>query len=467
MTFKIIRLKFVTALLAASALSACGHKNGDPTPAGPEAPVSNGTGSLGGGGNGIDEKMLESFAISIDTLPEYRRYIEPLIRKIGRGRGDILTTYMQWGIKQKIWYMIPRPLADLSRDQVGTGFSTDQYALNNDARVYIAKATYLKMDHKERANLLMHEIVMSARLLMKKSPKEQCEKLAGAQLSNCSDPDMMKLAEAIDVSEGDRGKMDTPDHDAVRAMTIFLMQHPDEVSAASVTAKRRELGFVFPWDKAVSNVTASDVRLAIQRSALAGETFSANSNIRNFSQSTATSCKLKLQSFSDDASSLELQAVVAQEFPYDFRGTLPPDWSPAYLRPIDYSLPNSNQLATLEEANVSIYDESFEAQGVVDPSNNRRVVDRIRLRPLLQNENIPSYIHQNPPLNFNQVEIFLTRDTNPQIARISVRKLSLHYIHENPDERAITNEDWEFVVNQREQFRCTPVAPTNSNAKIN
>jgi hypothetical protein len=360
--------------------------------------------------------------------------------------------------------MIPRPLTDLSHDQVGTGFSTDQYALNNDARVYIAKASYLKMDHKERANLLMHEIVMSARLLMKKTPKEQCEKLAGSQVAACTDPDMMKLAEAVDVSEGERGKMDTPDHDAVRAMTIFLMQHTADVSAATVTAKRRELGFVFPWDKAVSSVTAADVRNAIERSNLAEETFSANASIRAFATPTATVCKLRLQSWAEDVSYLRIEAGLAQEFAPDFTGPIPPEWNPVYLNRIDGQNPQSKKFALLENADTSIYDETLSAQGVIDPTNNRRVVDRVRLRPAINNADVPRYIRQQTPTPFTQVEIFLTRDDVPRITRISVRKLTLRYTKVNPDESAITSDDWEFVPNVKQKFSCTPIVPNNLNA---
>ena len=404
--------------------------------------------------------MLESYAISIDTLPEYRRYIEPIIRKIGRGRGDILTTYMLWGVKHKDWYMIPRPLTDLSHEQIGTGFSTEQYALNNDNRVYIAKATYLKMDHKERANLLMHEIVMSARLLMKKTPKEQCEKLAGTQVAACSDAEMMKLAEATDMSEADRSTMDAQDHDAVKSMTIFLMQHTEDVSASTITAKRRELGFIFPWDKAMSNLAIPDLRIAFERSKLSGETFSANANIRQFAKPTAVRCEVEGQSWNDDVIRMNVRAVIDQPIDYSWDpAKAPPDWQPVTRDYFTYQLPNgtytSAYIALLNSASFEAVTDDFEAHGVLDPADAHRVVDLVRLRPHLSSAEV--YANQWQRVGqYKQIEVLISRDETPQILKITVSGIAVHMLHPVMKADDITPDAWEFVVSKKEAFSCTP-----------
>ena len=71
---------------------------------------------------------------------------------------------------------------------------------------------------------------------------------------------MMKLAEAQDMTDAQRGTMDDHDHDAVKTMTIFLMQRTEAVTADSVLQKRRELGFVFDADRMWDGDDSSDGR---------------------------------------------------------------------------------------------------------------------------------------------------------------------------------------------------------------
>ena len=310
------------------------------------------------------------------------------------------------------------------------------------------------MNQKERANLLMHEIVMGARLLMKKTPQEQCEKLSGSQVSACSDPDMMKLAEAQDMSAADRARMDTNDHDSVRAMTIFLMQGTQDITAAKVTQMRRQLGFIFPWDKAVSELTFSDISLALDRARLSENTF----NTAGFRKiSIPTTCYFSTNTYSDEQMSFN-SYVSSSLVSSDGQQSTP--LSPA---PSAGDAPFTNGRITWEqndqrsfyifaEGHSSSTSETFEARGVLDPSNPKRVVDLVRLRPMLRDSEIP-YIIANPnSATLDEVEMLLTREENPQVLQFIVRPPAI-LIKGHPDMKNIGPDDWEFRA-RKEKFKC-------------
>ena len=237
----------------------------------------------GGGGNGCDGKAFEAYAKNITTLDEYKLFIRPLLRRMSEESADPLVTYMIWAAEEKAWYFAPCELDKLSSAQVGVDGDSDQlarhrehgiqiYAIEDSKNVKNAK-TYFQKKMKAKAALLLHEMVMGARLLMKKSAKDQCTVLAKKDAKMCSDPELMAIAESREIAPDKVDVMDANDHEAVRKMTALIAQKDADLSTENLKAMRERLGFHFPWDRAQSTLTYDGVRDAFARTQQLGDTF--------------------------------------------------------------------------------------------------------------------------------------------------------------------------------------------------
>ncbi len=287
MTIRFLSLLMVLSLVACKGSSPGGGQPLAPAQ-GPAAPPASGsapaqgpfsgkgTSSLGGGGNGIDGVAVEAYAnTNIESLPEYRRHILPILRKLSVGKPDVLVAYLLWAVRQKAWYFIPRKLENLAKEKVQLLFRSDQLALHGETEIFIEQEPYQNSSMKDRAVLLLHEMVMAARLLMKKSPQVQCEALSKTtELNVCRDREMLKIAAPMVLDKDDDiHSLNGLDHSSVRSLTVYLGDDKQDRSGTAVFAQRIRLGFVFPWDALLSKLTAEDLDRAIQRSALAQDIF--------------------------------------------------------------------------------------------------------------------------------------------------------------------------------------------------
>lgn len=421
----------------------------------PGAPNSLGTVS-GGGGNGLDNKAIESYAIKIEELPEFKRYIAPIIKKISRGRGDVLAAYMNYVVRQKPWYLIPRDLEDVPKERVGLGFKTEQLALHSEGGVYLHKASYLKKNQKERAELLMHEIVMGARLLMKKSPTEQCEKLAGNEVRACTDPRLMKLAQAQDFSVADQVIMTDVDHDAVRNLTIFLMQRTQEVTSASVTAKRRQLKFYFPWDQASSDLTFEDVYKLLKLANLSDAVYRPTDDYNEKLKDLDVRCRFRepgaddgyiffnlIESSPSFASEREMWGPGAKhQTPPEAYGLL----GSSVVTPITWAGQNRVHLVYRQSGDL-FTETGFSARGDVDPNNEKRILDVVVLKPDINVDRIQKAL---PSDTNHQIELLITREQQPKIIEIRSRPVVLNLKKAVPT----SSSDFTIVAQKRYDLRC-------------
>lgn len=232
-----------------------------------------------GGGNGLDGRMTEMYSKDIQTLPEYRRYIVPVLRRLTQNRTDVLVAYLRWAANNKAWYFVPEKLPSLPKERIALAFkSTDQLALHSDKEIFIDEPAYRAQTDREKAFLLLHEMVMGARLLMKKAPIKQCSILSGSlESSSCKDPEILKLA-AMDAQYDPKEEqiiLNGRDHESVRAMTVYLMEPKRTLDGASIAALRSRLEFNFPWDHLLSSVDQDQLVAAIDRAILAQTTFTA------------------------------------------------------------------------------------------------------------------------------------------------------------------------------------------------
>jgi hypothetical protein len=276
------------ALLFVAACTPGPNSSGNGTPNGGQGPVVQGTVS-GGGGNGCEGKAFETYAKRISTLQEYQLYLRPLLRRMAESSRDPFVTYLLWAAEEKAWYFVPCELEKLSSEQIGVAVQSDQLARHGENGVFIYsrepakgvvvtedlnRPNYATKKMKVKAVLLLHEMVMGARMLMKKSPHDQCTALAKRDAKLCSDPETMAIANTVPFDPKQAGVMDAVDHDAVRMMTTFLSEKDVDLSTASLRATRERLGFSFPWSRAVSDIDLATLHTIFNRAAQMGDRFS-------------------------------------------------------------------------------------------------------------------------------------------------------------------------------------------------
>lgn len=436
-----------------SFLTACTPKHvGRPSvlPAGGEvaaAPTAQGTVS-GGGGNGCDGKAFESYAQKITSFEEYRLYIQPLLRRMVEGGNDPLASYLTWVAEETVWYFIPCQLERLSKEQIGLAIDSDQLARHGEHGIYIhgdknddrplePKAVNSRPKHyfnqrlKARAALLLHEMVMGARLLMKKSPKEQCKMLARMESELCANQELMAIAETFEVDPSQSMIMNADDHEAVRAMTAYLAERGADVSAEKVWQTRQRLKFQFPWDRAVSRMDVQGFAKAVSRSMVDGDKFIASSKT-DYLGEFAAACTLHASQEEDEF--LWLDLVVASALPISTTShELAEKWlsllpSRSYQagcleerglvvpKPRWGGQPCKDQVFSWSNLNVQIQFQSsqFRAHGVL---RNGKLVDEIAVTQAATNK---AYSFQGKKPNVLVIKLYVTREARPKLESIVI-----------------------------------------------
>ncbi len=126
-----------------------------------------------GGGNLLDGRPIENFAVDISQTPEMI-----LAMKIADLIGDVefesLNKITKSIVDKKTWYLVPIHLPDLSEGQIGTPFASTQGALQDFEEIWIDQSRYDKMNFKEKVTLLVHEIYMGIKIFKSESFKKQC-----------------------------------------------------------------------------------------------------------------------------------------------------------------------------------------------------------------------------------------------------------------------------------------------------
>ena len=290
----------------------------------------------GGGGNGCEGKAFEAYAQKITNFTEYRLYIQPLLRRMIEGGNDPLASYLTWVAEEKVWYFIPCQLERLSREQIGLAIDSDQLARHGEHGIYIygdknddkpvaegassrVKKHYYNQRLKARAALLLHEMVMGARLLMKKSAKEQCKMLASKEADLCTNQELMAIAETVEVDPAQVMVMNADDHEAVRAMTAYLAERGADVTADKVWQTRQRYKFHFPWDRSVSRLDFQGLAKAFSRSVVDKDIFLPKSSTP-YVGDIAAACTINVHQDLEENLSIEIQvasALLISKTPYE------------------------------------------------------------------------------------------------------------------------------------------------------
>ena len=386
-------LLFVFLIVASAACTKNASPGSQHTAGGSGANPSNVDGTYsGGGGNGINGAAIESFHQDITSLPEFQMYIKPILERMAQSSPDVFVGYLSWAIHHKSWYFVPVALPNLPKEKTALAFPSDQLALHSESEIYIDQNAYLKKSRKERASLLMHELVMGARLLMKHSAKFQCFALNGDQKATACDSEaLLKLSVSPPGSEDDKPSLTGSDDEAVRSMTVFLLGRNQDYSGPSVRAFRLGLGFNYPWDRMVSTFTLDSLHEAFVRSEQTNDTL------------------FSMQSVNDQPDAPKVKATcVFSHFRMDrFSSFL-----------LSYKFPSANSYSQSDLSELQTEDRYSHADGVLDPRGGTSVVDHISAGP-----NPAKYDSNSRSRQSYNYDFYITREEHPRLIKVEVRKV--------------------------------------------
>lgn len=440
-------------IVASVALTACQKSSGSGSP-GSETPAPptrlTGTSSGGGGGNGLDGKALELYSVDIESLPEYRRYVAPVIAKIAIGQSDVFAVYLKWVIRHKTWYMVNKDLQSLPKEQIGVTFDTEQLARHSEREVYIHAPTYYRASNtdSDRAELLMHEIVMGARLLMKKSPKEQCLALRTDRADVCSDKNVLASAQSPRYTKQEETIMDNDDTEAVRAMTVYLMHRTQEVTGRSVTAMRRQLKFIFPWDRLLSNLTPDDLIMAFRRTAKIDGAFVPSRSPRAIPYPDLKTGCLYDAEFAEAGSALRLSFVTASVDPV-LKFDLEKATGGYSISPVNWLDDGETRFTFDGGASAWVELDGFSVIGIPDEEDPNRIVDQVTILPGVSLETA----QQARPSIDPKIVLLISR--GPEAKLLKMTAYDRKIVYRNADHDVKTKQDYELIADQKESFSCS------------
>lgn len=127
-----------------------------------------------GGGNLLNGRPLESYALDVNKSPEMQMALR-LLRPIGRFGFDHLGPEIEYVVNKKSWYIVPIDLPALTSHSIGVHFSAEQGALQDFEEIWIDQKYFDKMTFEGRVQLLVHEIFMGLKVFSFESYYRQCE----------------------------------------------------------------------------------------------------------------------------------------------------------------------------------------------------------------------------------------------------------------------------------------------------
>lgn len=221
-----------------------------------------------GGGNGIDNKMLESYIINPTELEEVSDIVIPILMKTKRQEDGLIykeihsplseaeaKTEAEKSVKLffkiKTWYLAPVELKKLPKKALGIEFaesSFQQIAIQTENEIWINAKLYSKMSSTEKAKLIMHEVVM-AKYLAKFYSYEEFLKMVQIitydnknSLEFLKNPESQKYFEKLYGFEQPR-PLNGNDYNSIREATAFLFRYQEELNSKMWKQKLKSLNF--------------------------------------------------------------------------------------------------------------------------------------------------------------------------------------------------------------------------------
>lgn len=205
------------------------------------APSAQGT-TDGGGGNGLDSKVYESYIVDPTATPAYKENLAPIFDKFPIEKGFSWAAFF----KVKTWYIAPVELKKLSKETLGVSFSensTEQLAVQTEKEIWIEARSFDKTTPKDQASLILHEFVMTLYYLKFKPISELCRLVA--EVSPMSSP--CTGSSNLDVDKIMPAKKPRPlneeDYWNIRRVTGYILQKGKDLDYEELLKKMIQNGF--------------------------------------------------------------------------------------------------------------------------------------------------------------------------------------------------------------------------------
>lgn len=202
----------------------------------------------GGGGNGVNGKPLEAYAVNMKSTASFAQMVLPIILKVQEAHPRFASDMVHIAINRK-WYFVPVDLNKLPAHAIGVSFGDkdlQQMALQNLSAVWVDSKLFnaKEMSEENRAQLVLHEILMGIRLMAYKNSLDNCysevaylgikEEDAGKHRQQRD-----KCAQTYGLSNRDRSggiKLSKEDYDAIRDLGSELWGNQGQVSKVQLDA---------------------------------------------------------------------------------------------------------------------------------------------------------------------------------------------------------------------------------------
>lgn len=194
-----------------------------------------GSSNVGNGANGILGRPLESYVRDITTLTEYKQYVEPALLRL-ENKLPALANDLRYLERNKNSYFVPVVLNKIPDWVIGTFFYTDQMALQTESELWIDSYQYDRMrNNKDKATLLMHEMVIGSVLLQKNAF------ILCSRYGNCR-----------------HSRLYREDYENVRRLTYILLNRLDSTTNEELESLLVNMGYTSYHQEAIVDLSPLD-----------------------------------------------------------------------------------------------------------------------------------------------------------------------------------------------------------------
>lgn len=210
----------------------------------------------GGGGNGTNVRLYESFAVKITELPAYKNIAEKaLMRIFDESQGEKI--FLDKHLQIKTWYLVPNHLKPIDKEIIGvsqTESSTQQLAFQTENEIWIDQIYFNQMTEADQATLIVHEMMMLYYGLKSKDLNSLCQMgiMSKDDSVNCN---MFKIYDSYFPAQTAR-PLDKNDYEKIRTVTYFFMANAEDTKLTINDFKQKMIqnGFDRRLFTPVSNV---------------------------------------------------------------------------------------------------------------------------------------------------------------------------------------------------------------------
>lgn len=178
-----------------------------------------------GGGNGIQGKPLDDYILNVREATAFTNYVTPLIQDLSLNYPELAADFYHISIERD-WYFVPTDLDQISKNILGVYARTDQMALQDLNKVMVDSHLFNKMQERDQAILLVHEVIMGIRLLKYKKTQDLC--MANAARVIVSENDFKKYEDLkkkcrvtypiIPGTQNEKFSLNSDDYDFIRKL---------------------------------------------------------------------------------------------------------------------------------------------------------------------------------------------------------------------------------------------------------